>query len=1465
MKEKTRNYLLEYIDTLLSDNQENNKRILLMKHNHVLFTKLEDIQCMGIEKKGYQIIYHNYEYSNMRKPYEPFLDVIKEFLGKKMQEDSKFQIENFIEKAEVYSLHKPIFKHYFQTGSCERLEEMIVGEYEYEKKKFQNAVLNMLNEMAREKPIFILLNELNLAGSSIFWMIEEILKKRRYNRIKIMAVFNEVGEILPFAKEDLKYFIHMCEDNDIVCNWLFDAEEDVSVTSILTERKMPGIISGISTLKNMLYAFEFKQAVYYLENIFERIETEKIEIKPEQERELLNIYFWISLSEEEYSYALLLCDMLNQLKFYDAELQQKVKFESEYFKTLVHLYNENITQMQEGVFICERIAKQINCEKSIFKVKILKNMSCYSGWKNLWICEKNTDVEEELIQQCIKYQYKNHLAHIYVYSFNNDYHNFVKIEGIEERISNFNKGIAIGKELKNEQFLLEAYRKNIMLASIHGYFPVCIYFYEKALKIVKKSKDEIAEASIYNGLGYSNCGLEHYEQAKEYYNKALLIYQKHRLSDEIVETLYNMGINSILAEDYEYASAYLLEAANILRILKQSTLRTCNISKLFGLIALSCFYQKVMYRAYLYLNNAKQFLAHILGKEEEEKEYFSDDSMFLVYFVDGLIKISNHELEEALKYFQKAEFYMERSTGAKFFNYPQLAIAKYELFVKLDRKEEAKEILLACRAYCRENHYIYREQKIDELLGEKIPEQKKIKLSKMDLKGISLHEISESMKKKSEEKEKKSMVKTIRFFNILQKFTNQMLGTVKEEVSVMLPVFKNNFYLDKVFLIRCREDKNEVMYSDLGFEISDKAIEYIVTYFKEKPEGFVVSKNGVDYEEYDKIVSLFYQARIFSFAAVPIFEKEELNSVFIAYIEMKDSWISKERSILDQSDLEIFTYVFRQISNAIEKLEVRKKLVQANEQLKQQMEQLIELKNEAEAANEAKSIFLANMSHEIRTPMNAIIGMAEIALRGDMSQEQRENIRQIQSAGKSLLLIINDILDFSKIESGKMELLEENYQLEALLAEVKSILTERIGSKELKLKLMVNQDIPQYLHGDDVKIRQVIINLGNNAIKFTQKGEVVIAVDYEADGENIKMRVSVKDTGIGIKPENQKKLFTSFQQVDSRQNRKIEGTGLGLSISKALISLMGGSISVISEYGKGSEFSFVIPQKVTSNEEITHNKEKSKEKAFIAPTAKILIVDDNQINLKVAEGLLQPFKMQIETASSGIQAIEMLQENPTYDMIFMDHMMPDMDGIETMKKIKELHDNYYQSVPIVALTANAVSGVKEMFLANGMSDFLTKPIDMQKMKLLLKKWLPKNKIYEEASEKVTNKESISIETKKKEEKIMEIKNLDIEQAIRFSGTIEVFMKLLQVFYDTLPAKVSIIEKYEKEENIHDYTIEVHALKSAAKLIGATELSKQAEYLEECGKEENIFEIHEKTPALTALYRSYEEQLKPYVK
>lgn len=391
-------------------------------------------------------------------------------------------------------------------------------------------------------------------------------------------------------------------------------------------------------------------------------------------------------------------------------------------------------------------------------------------------------------------------------------------------------------------------------------------------------------------------------------------------------------------------------------------------------------------------------------------------------------------------------------------------------------------------------------------------------------------------------------------------------------------------------------------------------------------------------------------------------------------------------------------------------------------------------------ANEAKSEFLANMSHEIRTPLNAIIGMNEMVMREEISPQAQKYSQDIYNAGQTLLAIINDILDFSKIESGKMEIVPVTYELSSVLNDVINMVTKKVNDKGLKFVTNVAKNIPYQLFGDEVRIRQIVLNIVNNAVKYTQEGSVTLTVDWEwIDEVKLLLKLSVTDTGIGIKEDDLKKLFKGFQRVDLATNRNIEGTGLGLAITKRLVEQMDGKITVESVYDQGSTFTVALPQVVMSDTPMgdfssayqkMHKNRDEESEHFTAPEARMLIVDDNKVNLVVAKGLIKKTMIRMDTAESGVEALEKIRTNH-YHIILLDHMMPEMNGLETIKRMRAQEENMSKDAAIIALTANAISGSREMYMAAGFNDYLSKPIDVIKYTEMIRKYLPQDLIHDQ--------------------------------------------------------------------------------------------------------------------------------------
>lgn len=648
----------------------------------------------------------------------------------------------------------------------------------------------------------------------------------------------------------------------------------------------------------------------------------------------------------------------------------------------------------------------------------------------------------------------------------------------------------------------------------------------------------------------------------------------------------------------------------------------------------------------------------------------------------------------------------------------------------------------------------------------------------------------------------------------------------------------------------------------------------------------------------------------------------------------------------------------------------------------------------AQQASSTKGDFLANMSHEIRTPLNSVVGMCELILReNDISDTVRDYCFNIQNSGRSLLSIINDILDFSKIESGKMELINEEFNIASTLNDVINMALTRKGDKPIELIVKCDPDIPAGLVGDELRIRQVMINLVTNAIKFTNRGCVVIRVSQTKHDYGINLSVSVADTGIGISPEGLEKLFNSFQQVNTKKNRSVEGTGLGLAISRRLITSMGGFINVSSTVGSGSEFRFVVPLKVSdkkpfvsikepekihaacfidmtkfimprvskeysaliselktelnidfelfdslaalqravSQKKYTHfflgreeytasreffeemsentemivvqdrlnsidlppkmkcifkpfyimtaasifnnekllvniNERRNSTIRFVAPKARVLVVDDNIINLKVAVGLMRPYHMQVLTVDSGRAAISMLRSKDI-DIVFMDHMMPEMDGIEATKEIRSMEGSYYKNLPIIALTANAVNGVRDMFIEAGLNDFIAKPIELSALDRVLKTWLPRELIKSPSA----RNERAAVNGRRKTDKPKETASADTEllnaeTGIFYTGgDADAYNEILEVYVRKAQEKHDQILALFNEKSWKNYVIEVHALKSSSLTVGSKPLSELAKELELAGKAENYSLIEEKNGAMLEMYLKVADLGRKYLK
>jgi signal transduction histidine kinase/CheY-like chemotaxis protein len=563
------------------------------------------------------------------------------------------------------------------------------------------------------------------------------------------------------------------------------------------------------------------------------------------------------------------------------------------------------------------------------------------------------------------------------------------------------------------------------------------------------------------------------------------------------------------------------------------------------------------------------------------------------------------------------------------------------------------------------------------------------------------------------------------------------------------------------------------------------------------------------------------------------------------------------------------------------------KLAKPFKRIEEQNVHLAELNEVAKSASEAKSRFLANMSHEMRTPLNAVVGLSELMLDAQETPEEEigDNLKKIHTAGMTLLNIVNDILDISKIESGKFELLPVEYDVPSLINDTVTLNIMRVGDKPIQFKLQINENLPSRLFGDELRVKEICNNLISNALKYTKEGEVEWLLDYEKENDQVWLTLRVRDTGIGIRPEDLGKLFSDYNQVDTKSNRKIEGTGLGLSITKMMVEMMDGRITVESEYGKGSVFTARIRQGFVTDEPIgktvvenlkqfhycdSKRNDNAKLVRIRLPYVKVLVVDDVQTNLDVARGMMKPYGMQIDCVTSGRQAVNRIQEaKEIYNAIFMDHMMPEIDGIETTRIIREdIGTDYARNIPIIALTANAIIGNEKMFLENGFQAFISKPIDIMQLDKVIRQWLRNKRLEKEylADEQA----SAGFAPLGKDagagplaDGWPAIPGMDMKKGLgRFGGDAEVFLQVLHSYAENTASLLDQVRQAPADESrLPEYAVTVHGIKGSSRGICAESLGDMAEALEKAAKAGDLAFVQANNDAFTAAADTLIEDLR----
>lgn len=920
------------VESLLS--KKSGKRFLVVKHYNTFAITEEVISKLKEQHTNLHICYKHFNGSEMIEAFEPFLCYIREIYGSY----EKKTPEEFVRKFEVYKPHQSVLETMLTEKIYRRREDILLDEIPYEKEQILCSVEMMLTALAKHHPVLFVLDNLNMAALSTILLLQRLLEENREN-IYVYGAFNELYSQPEFRAGSWEAFVEKLEDDNCIVDGGAAEEQSIGRENERSSFhfKSSSILEYIVKLYNMYTLLEFEQAQYYLSIIYRKIEVEKLAIDEDSVFAIFLLYAKISIYLDVPN-ALLLCDKLQALQQKDTSPEKK--FQYNYVLGQTQMYNGNLNAAKECADRCALLAEEKNAEEQIFKAELLQIMVHMSGWHNIFFCKSDTYIPEEFVEKCEKFGFENHLAYIYIFAFDNN----VKLLGegrpVGENLYYFQKGIRLAEKLGNKNLLLTAYRKNIMLSSSHGLFEVTDFYYHKSMEIAG-DKDPERLADIYNGLGYTCCATEQYEKANKYYNKAICIYFRLNRMNYVGETLYNMAINCMLAGADETAHQYLQTCIKIINALHLNDLRVCNISKIFGLLALCSYRLEMGYNTIIYLDNTLQFLGHTLNRTAQDEiqnrsldlSYTAcDDDIFLYYYVSALVEKEKGNLQKALDFMETARVYVERSIGNQFFSKVQYTITMAQLLQKAGREEEAVKELKEGLSYAKRCGVKEKQSMLEAMLaGEKFSRPYR---EVGELSGLTLQEIQAATRQSGTVKNYEALKKKMEFISIWQKIIDIGTKGFQELVANALNTFMLNFSIDVMIYIRYKEGKAQICYDTGKTPLGEREVEEITEYFSQHRSGFVTSKLRKNHMEYNKVISLFGTEQVCSMVCLPFYINEELDSIFIIYILMKDNWNAPiSKFMLDESDMEFFNLVLQQLQNSVEKLENEEQIRRINHRL----------------------------------------------------------------------------------------------------------------------------------------------------------------------------------------------------------------------------------------------------------------------------------------------------------------------------------------------------------------------------------------------------------------------------------------------------------------------------------------------------------------------------------------------------
>lgn len=921
-------YIPGLVDSMMKNLGTDQNHLFFIKHYNTFDLEGAYIHALSMSRPETKFLFHEFDISDMRTAYEPFVDWIKQLY----EESGETSMEEFFDANQVYSLHRPIFQSYFETGSCTRGEEVLIGEIAFEQKCFVSEIVRMLQYFSRKKPLMLVLNRIHAAGSSTIRVLSQLIADPQSTQIAVIATYNESAPELEYDRQIWQDFHEYLVENDCVIDWTLDSmilHNDINPGFEFDGKK---IAEYNVKLGNMMNFLTMDQAEYYLDILYHKYEVEKVNITPEDKFRLLCFYAKTVMCLEKYSDALLYCEGLRDI------LYECRSTEWEYYynllKAQIYMYSYKSDKAMHYIKNCEPLCAKLKNDFLQFQMEMTAYMIRYDGWQNIWQLEEKQGVDPALIEKAEKYGYYNHLAHIYVYGFDNEAEKYVHMTDIKKQLPTFTKGMELAQKLGNEQFIMEAYRKNITVSSTNGYFDATDSFYEIYQEIARDSGNIREEANTGNGRGYNCCTSGRFEEANRYYNRSLQIFSQLHDMLAVSETLYNMAVNAFQAEAYAVADNYLAVCLRIISYIKSNSVPVCNISKIFGLRAYCNYEMGAIYNTKLYAQKMEQYLGHVIVQEEAgtAEIHLWDDDLFLYYTVNGLLMEHEGHLKEAVSFMEKAKKHLERSKGSEFMNRPIYAISYAGICRKMDMPERAEYFLREAIRFCEKKGYDHKKERLMEEL-EETPHQRK--QYDLPLEGNSLERIVEMAYHQGRDQRFQQQQREIDFLGIWQKYVNNEADSMERVISDALLALKSNFSLDALTFVRLEDGNPVVYYDDSPYDIDQEKVDFMIRYFTQNRREFAVTRLDKGYAEQKELIRcLFGVSPVNTLLAVPIFVNEQLNSIFLATIDLGTDWNYKAKKYeFDSEELSILRLLFRQLLDAMERKEARDQINSINNEL----------------------------------------------------------------------------------------------------------------------------------------------------------------------------------------------------------------------------------------------------------------------------------------------------------------------------------------------------------------------------------------------------------------------------------------------------------------------------------------------------------------------------------------------------